>query len=84
MKQQLDIVFETAYHKAVHRSNKPGNTWTPWLDFTDEHLEERLLEEIKEYFEKNEARELIDIINIAAYLFLRKTIHKDTILPVPK
>ena len=76
-KQNMNLVFETALNKALHKRRSEGNTTEPYIDFDEEHLENRLSEEYDEYLEEGQARELIDVINIAAFLFLKKTIYKD-------
>lgn len=73
MERNMDIVFEHAKVKALIRNSKPGNTSAPWLDFTIEHLSMRLDEEFLEWKESNNSQELLDIINLAAFVWLSKS-----------
>jgi len=70
--RSMNIVFELAKTKALIRNSKPGNTETPWSDFSVEHLKKRFDEEIQEWKESDNSQELIDIINLAAFLWLAK------------
>lgn len=72
MKAMLDSVFNEAIDKAVRRIDKPGNTAAPWRDFSSEHLEGRLIKEFREWRESKSDKELLDIINLAAFLYLSK------------
>lgn len=72
MKAILDSVFGEAIEKAVRRIDKDGNTATPWRDFSSEHLEKRLIDEFREWRESKSDEELLDIINLAAFLYLSK------------
>lgn len=77
----MDQVFNECKQKACKRMNKPGNTATPWEDFSSEWLEKRLNDEIKEWRESHKATELIDIINIAVFLrlsFIHSKLNKFT------
>lgn len=67
----MNQVFDEAILKAVERSDKPGNTATPWDDFPTEWLAKRLDDEYKEWKKTGDWRELIDIINLACFLRLR-------------
>lgn len=64
--------FEFAIAKALQRKDKPGNTVRPYLDFSEEHLTERLEQEIEEWRESRDGQELLDIMNMAAFLHLRR------------
>ncbi len=68
----MNIVFDLAKTKALIRNRKSGNTATPWLDFTTEHLSMRLGEEFEEWKDSNNSQELLDIINLAAFLWLSR------------
>lgn len=73
--QSMDMAFDLALSKALNRGTKPGNTWEPWKTFSTGWLNKRLDDEIKEYKEKPGPQELMDIINIAAFLLVQ-SIHK--------
>lgn len=74
-KNDMQIVFDNAINKAIQRRDKPGNVIKPYEHFSQEHLFTRLCDEIQEYMETRKARELIDIINQSAFLYLRETIY---------
>jgi predicted house-cleaning noncanonical NTP pyrophosphatase (MazG superfamily) len=68
----MNIVFELAKTKALICNRKPGNTNTPWTDFSTNHLSKRLDEEFEEGKESDNVQELLDIINLAAFLWLSR------------
>jgi len=72
MEQSMDLVFRLSKSKAFYRIRKPGNTTTPWVDFTTEHLIKRLDEEFGEWKESGNGQELLDIINLAVFVWLSK------------
>lgn len=72
MMMEMDSVFRRAKDKAASQVLHVGNTPTPWRDFTPEHLEKRLNDEIKEWRESGDIAELLDVINLAAFLYLSK------------
>ena len=72
MEQNMDLVLEMAKLKAFYRIKKPGNTSAPWIDFTTEHLIKRLDDEIDEWKESCNSQELLDIINLAVFVWLSK------------
>ena len=68
-------VFDQAIVKAQLRCDWEGNTDKPWEDFGIEWLQKRLYDEIKEYESTkrtghNDWRELIDVINLACFLYI--------------
>jgi predicted house-cleaning noncanonical NTP pyrophosphatase (MazG superfamily) len=70
---EMDAVFEKAKEKAVRKigvENGKKYTASPWNDFTKEFLVQKLEEEIKEWKEKYDKKELLDIINVAAFIYL--------------
>jgi len=69
---EMDEVFKKAKEKAVNRISKVGNTATPWEDFKSEHLKKRLDDEIKEWHDTEDIKELLDIINLAVFVYLAK------------
>ena len=73
MKEEMQKVFDEAILKAEYRKTKPGNTSTPWDDFKLDHLRSRLWDEFHEYIESGGRQELLDIINIAAFMYIRHT-----------
>jgi len=72
LKKNMQNVFNFCIEKAVDRIDKEGNTAKPYIDFTVEHLEKRMLEEINEYHIGDNENELIDIINMACFVYLAK------------
>jgi hypothetical protein len=58
--------------KYRERCYKPGNSFTPWKDFPVPHIHKRLMEEIEEYKNGGKSEELLDVINLAAFLYLAK------------
>lgn len=76
-KNKLNTVFGSALSKYSERNSKNGNSIAPWTDFSIERLEERLQEEIEEYKNEkvniNKAEELLDIINLSAFIYLART-----------
>ena len=72
MKQKMMLVFELSITKALLRCGKPGNTITPWDDFSKEHLKKRLADEYNEYLKSENSHELCDIINVCAFLQIQK------------
>lgn len=69
--EELQMVFDFAKTKFLSRNNKPGNTLRPWNDFSIEHLEKRLNDEVDEYYDGGgKMKELLDIINMAGILYL--------------
>jgi len=71
-KREIEEIFQYCIAKWSLRINKKGNTLKPWNDFSSEHLEKRLFEEIEEYKESRKIRELIDVINLSVFLYLAK------------
>lgn len=73
--ETMKWAFKHAIEKALERKNKEENTYEPWSDCSREHLQDRLWEEIEEWRKaencEEERDELLDIINISAFLFLR-------------
>lgn len=69
---KMDWVFKKAKEKAIKRSGRPENTATPWKDFTPGWLKYRLAREFKEWEETRDIAELLDIINLAAFVYLAK------------
>jgi len=72
MKAMLDSVFNEAIEKAIRRIDKPGNTAAPWRDLSPERLEKRLIQEFREWHGSKSDEELLDIINLAAFLYLSR------------
>jgi len=72
MEKTMKIVFDKAVLKSLVRCKKEGNTDKPWDDFTIAHLEKRLEQEYAEYQIAGNERELIDVINMACFLFIAK------------
>lgn len=72
MERNMDLVFEIAKVKAFCCIKKHGNTATPWLDFTTGHLIKRLDGEIDEWKESGNSQELLDIINLAVFVWLSR------------
>jgi len=75
MEKRMREVFDQAIVKAQLACGKKGNTDKPWKDFSIEWLRKRLDDEIKEYESKERTGktdwiELIDVINIACFLYL--------------
>ena len=67
---EMDLVFKKAKEKAIEKSREPGNTITPWNDFTPGWLKYRLAQEYREWDETRDIAELLDIINLAAFVYL--------------
>lgn len=67
---KLSWVFNKAKVKAITRMDKFGNTATPWKDFTPGWLKNRLAQEFREWEETRDVEELLDIINLAAFVYL--------------
>lgn len=67
---EMDLVFKKAKEKAIEKSSELGNTATPWKDFTPGWLKYRLAGEIREWDETRDIEELLDIINLAAFVYL--------------
>jgi len=67
---EMDLVFKRAKEKAIKKSSELGNTTTPWKDFTLGWLKYRLAGEFKEWDESRDIEELLDIINLAAFVYL--------------
>ena len=80
IKNNMQLPFDYAIWKCVSACKKEGNTVTPWNDFSIEHLEKRLQDEIKEYFESHKSDELLDIINLASFIWLANLNKKVEIL----
>lgn len=75
LEKEMNVVFERAIVKAQLACSKEGNTDKPWEDFDIEWLQKRLDDEIKEYYSKKRIGkidwiELIDVINIACFLYI--------------
>lgn len=78
-REELRGVFDGALLKWESRIEKRGNTLRPWFDFDALHLSRRLREEFEEWSLAQsqdvglpfEQQELLDIINVAAFLYLR-------------
>ena len=68
MREEMQKVFDEAILKAEYRKRKPGNTATPWNDFSAGWLHKRLYDELAEYEESGNSQELLDVINIACFL----------------
>lgn len=71
-KKDIMSVFTEAMAKYELRCNKEGNTVAPWDDFSEEHLIKRLDEEYTEWKQSGDTRELIDVINLAAFVRLAR------------
>ena len=79
--QDMHSVFNKALGKAIIKGGGPGGgrlgsyTFEPWKTFTKDRLIERFKEEYKEFWDAtliSEAQgELLDIINMAAFLYLK-------------
>ena len=76
MEKDMDMIFNNVKGKVINRRHKKGNTTLPWIDFTTEHLSNRLDDEWLEWKESNQSHELIDIIAMA--VFLKLSIFYDT------
>lgn len=74
--RDMRMAFDLALAKAVHRGEKPGNSWLPWKTFSNKHLKKRLDEEYNEYLEDPNGQELMDIMNCAAFLLVRRFYEK--------
>ena len=72
IKEKMQEVFDSCIVKVCLRCDKKSNTDQPWDDFTLQYLEQRLLEEIDEYFSKPYIDELRDIINLACFCYIAK------------
>ena len=72
MEQNMDLVFKMAKAKAFYRIRHHGNAAAPWANFTTEHLVKRLDDEIDEWKESCDGQELLDIINLAVFVWLSK------------
>ena len=72
MEKEMKLVFDKALLKALVRCEKEGNTDNPWNDFPIPHLEKRLEQEYAEYKIASNERELIDVINMACFLYIAK------------
>lgn len=70
--KNMRIVFDRALKKAKSRASKPYNAVEPYDHFSYEHLKKRLKEEYLEYIESESQHELLDIINIAAFLYVNR------------
>lgn len=75
IEKRMKEVFDKAIVKAQLACDKKGNTDEPWNDFSIDWLQKRLYDEIEEYENTertgcNDWRELIDIINLACFLYL--------------
>jgi len=75
IEKRMRAVFDQAIVKAQLACGKEGNTDKPWEDFSIEWLRKRLDDEIKEYESKERTGkidwiELIDVINMACFLYL--------------
>lgn len=81
LKRDMRMVSETAIWKAVDRCKKPENTTKPYIDFSKEHLWHRFIDELREFMESGKPGELIDIIAMAEFLYLRMTIYCDDRFP---
>jgi predicted house-cleaning noncanonical NTP pyrophosphatase (MazG superfamily) len=68
--------FENAITKAVHKGSKPGNTWEPWKSFTEEYLQKRLDDEYEEYLKDKNGQELLDIMNMACFLYIQRVMER--------
>lgn len=69
---EMKRVFDYALTKKMDRDRKPLNTTTPWKDFSIEWLDLRLDDEIAEYKQSRKLSELLDIINIATFIFIAR------------
>lgn len=69
----LQLVFEAAERKFLSKMSKPGNVERPWDKFSLEHLDHYLEQEFNEYLADHDPEELIDVINVAAFLYLKRT-----------
>ena len=78
-RSQMVKVYESSYEKYVKSKNEKNKYWRPWKHFDIEFLEKRLDGEIKEYKESKEKEELLDIINFAVFLYLKKDAKRDNI-----
>jgi len=72
----MDAVFVQANRKFMVRSTKPGYTQTPWKDFDENLLAQRVRDEIREWQDSGDPKELLDIINTAAFLYHKQVIQK--------
>lgn len=72
MEREMTRVFSDAITKALLKCSKKGNTDKPWKNFSLEHLENRLIEEINEYFDNPKLHELYDIMNLANFCYLAR------------
>jgi hypothetical protein len=72
----MRMAYENAIAKAIHRGIKPGNSWEPWNSFTEEHLQKRLAEEYEEYLKAKNGQELLDIMNIACFLYIKRVMER--------
>jgi len=75
LEKRMREVFDQAIVKAQLACSKKGNTDEPWKDFSIEWLRKRLDDELVEYESKKRTGktdwiELIDVINIACFLYL--------------
>ena len=77
--EELDIAFKKAKSKFAARARVLGNTYTPWRDFPQEHLENRMLDEFVEWLKTKDPDELLDIINMAAFRYLSEEITKSVL-----
>ena len=68
--EEIQMIFDFAKVKFFSKNSKPGNTERPWDDFSIDHLDERMNDEIDEYHDSGKMKELLDIINMAAILYL--------------
>lgn len=66
-------VYEASYDKYQWSKNEKNKPWRPWEHFDIDFLERRLEDEIKEYNESKDKDELLDIINFAVFLYIKKS-----------
>jgi len=67
---EMNLVFKLAKEKAIEKSSELGNTATPWKDFAPGWLWHRLAQEVREWEETRDIAELLDIINLAVFVYL--------------
>jgi len=72
MESEMSHVYNEAIKKAITKCDEKGYTTHPWDDFSLQFLEGRMHQEIEEYYESKQKEELLDIINLAIFCYLKQ------------
>ena len=70
--RNMKIAFEAALMKAVHEARKPDKTLEPWKKHTTITLQQQLHERYTAYRKSPNSQLLMDIMNLAASLFIQR------------